>query len=59
MVTLLAALAWSRTNWRIAAAGLLLLALLLAGWWLYDAGRDHERAAADQASLRLPVAASK
>lgn len=51
MAAILAALAWSRANWRLAAAGLALLALLLAGWWLYAAGRDHERAAQDRASL--------
>ena len=51
MAVILAVLAWSRVNWRRAVAGLALLALLLAGWWLYAAGRDRERAVQDEASL--------
>lgn len=41
MTALLAAFVWSRANWRLVLAGLAAVALLLAVWWLFTAGRHY------------------
>ena len=52
MTAILAAIAWSRTNWRLALTGLGAVALLVAAWWLFDAGRASMKTEQDRASLQ-------
>lgn len=43
MAAILAALTWGRTNWRLLIVGLAAVALLLAVWRVFDAGRELRR----------------
>jgi hypothetical protein len=51
MMTILGAFAWARTNWRPLLVGFVAVALLLAVWRVFEAGRDYEQARQDRASM--------
>ncbi|MBS1180450.1 MAG: hypothetical protein H6Q99_330 [Proteobacteria bacterium] len=47
----MAAILWAAKHWRLVAAGMAALALLVAAWWLIDFGRGIERVGQDRGSL--------
>lgn len=51
-MTIAAILALLKTNGRSILFGLAAVAVLLAAWWLFSAGRHYEQAKTDRASLR-------
>jgi hypothetical protein len=46
----MATLAFVVKHWRTCLVALAVLAVLVAAWWLFEAGRDVERAKQDRAS---------
>lgn len=50
MLALATLFSWGRTNWRLVLVGLSTVALLLAVWAIFEAGRNSERAKQDRAS---------